>query len=60
MDPTHDFLNVETAPHLAAPDRPRSRRGGPVLALARAIGFVVLVVTVCSPLWGLMVFFALH
>ncbi len=61
MDPARDFLDVGTGRRLEpAADGPRERRGGPWAALGRGIGFVVLLVTACSPLWGLAVFFALH
>ena len=42
----------------ADPTQPRRR--GRWAALGRGIGFVALLVGVCSPLWGLAVFFMLH
>jgi hypothetical protein len=60
MDPARDFLTPHRdATRLVPTDRPRPR-GGRWMALARGVGFVALFVTVCSPLWGLAVFFTLH
>jgi hypothetical protein len=61
MDPARDFLSprAQTGPAAAAgPAGPR--RGARWVALAKGVGFVALLVTACSPLWGLAVFFGLH
>jgi hypothetical protein len=62
MDPAHDFLTPRSdASRRPMPaDRTPPRRRGPWAALGRGIGFVALLVGVCSPLWGLAVFFMLH
>ncbi|HSJ72802.1 MAG TPA: hypothetical protein VK904_00675 [Miltoncostaeaceae bacterium] len=62
MGPAHDFLtpHSDATRGLVEGDRARGRHEGFWSGLGRGLGLVALLVAVCSPLWGLAVFFALH